>query len=234
MRTAIYVYDRGIFLCLIKVCRQYHAVIEVRLAVCRLDAAAPELGNSISCLLPRISSRQQVLSLARCRTQQVYAARDIRSSIALYNLRSAAVEQCIVAYALGLSYQCAPAATGPDAVQARCTRVCLVAQVNQALGHGIETYEFLHYPVAACQLPYVSAPYVQQIQVVVPVTLALHHSLRIVPWQESQWIHRLDILLVTFLQYGPDGLACCNIVGNKAHVVLVPVQLKDINRPAVG
>ena len=109
-----------------------------------------------------------------------------------------------------------------------------IAAIQHRLRLPIESQHLLHLKVAIRALVDCTRLDIKQIKMVVSIAATLHEGFGIIPRQEEKPIHGLYVLVVLFFVYLLLHPTRCHIVGNQAHVVLIAVQFKDIQRLAVG
>ena len=106
------------------------------------------------------------------------------------------------------------------------------AQDDDLLRLLVEAYDAFHYPFTLGELFVRNAHFlvhVEEVQMVVTVTLALVDEFLVVPRQEDDGVLRFHVLGVTFfVQHGFLFAGCC-VIANQLGMVLVTVQLDDIH-----
>ena len=250
VRAAIDIDNGGIFLRRVEVGRLDETVVEISLAVGRLESARFHAGHLEA--LERIGGGEQAYGLlAVGGGGNVDDARHVGSRPVVQQVRARGGELRVV-HAQSVVYRSQLAVGDAHLIQIALQGRLFGGGDDDFLLLGVEAEDALHEPFARSEglhlierdmvaVGFVFYPLylcfylcVEQIEMVVSVLLALIDELGIIPGQENDGLLRLHVLGMFLLIKGIHQFARLGIVLAELAVVLVAVQLDEEERLLVG
>ena len=175
MGTAIDIDDGGIFFGGVEISRFHHSVVEVGLAVGCLDGSAFVGGYLVA--FPGVPGFEKGERLgAGIRIHEVDDAGDIRFRVVVNEPLAVLAERASVPSALVIERR-ALSGLHIDGIDVLLDGGSLVAGNDDAAGLGVETKYVHDHPLSAGELLQLFPVFIEQIEMVVAVLLALHDEL---------------------------------------------------------